>query len=103
MSLPGIAEKLAYMNFDEACAPIFSYSERFKKFNEEIRDQLFGGCTMVFKRLVNLGENTGELPKTVHESKTGHKWKKAELLDFNRYLISLVFFLRNLIIIRIAE
>ena len=39
---------------------------------------------MVFKRLVDLGENTGEFPTTVYESRTGHKWKKAELLDFNR-------------------
>ena len=34
MSLPGIAEKLAYMNFDETCAPIFSFGGIFKNYNE---------------------------------------------------------------------
>ena len=34
MSLPGIAEKLAYMNFDETCAPICSFGGIFKKYNE---------------------------------------------------------------------
>jgi hypothetical protein len=39
---------------------------------------------MVFKRLVDLGEDSGKFPKKAYESSTGKKWKKAQLLDFNR-------------------
>ena len=34
MSLPGVAEKLAYIHYDETCVPIFSFGENFKKYNE---------------------------------------------------------------------
>ena len=37
MSLPGVAEYVAYTNFDEDSAPIYSFGQQFKKFNEEIR------------------------------------------------------------------
>ena len=36
MSLPGVAEKLAYMHYDEKCAPIFSFGQNFKMYNEGI-------------------------------------------------------------------
>ena len=36
MSLPGIAEKIAYLNFDDSCAPIYSFGGIFKKYNEGI-------------------------------------------------------------------
>jgi hypothetical protein len=43
---------------------------------------------MVFKRLVDLGEKTEKFPERAYESSTGRKWKKAQLLDFNRLVIA---------------
>ena len=37
MSLPGIAEKLAYMSYPENCTPIYSFGDQFKKYSVDIR------------------------------------------------------------------
>jgi len=37
MSLPGVAEKIAYKFYNEAAVPIYSFGEKFKKYNQEIR------------------------------------------------------------------
>ena len=37
LSLPGIAEKLAYKNYPDNCAPIYSFGDQFKKYSTEIR------------------------------------------------------------------
>ena len=102
VSLPGLAQKLAYKFYDGI--PIFTFGENFKKYNEEIRKQLYGGCTMVFHRLIDLtpnrnilsgplegGEETPEkhpsqqrpYPKAAYESQTGKKYKTLSFLDFN--------------------
>jgi hypothetical protein len=37
MSLPGVAEHIAYKFYDENACPIYSFGPQFKKYNEEIR------------------------------------------------------------------
>ena len=37
LSLPGIAESLAYKNYPKTCAPIYSFGDKFKKYSNEIR------------------------------------------------------------------
>ena len=55
-SLPGIAEAIAYKFYNPESPAIYSFGQKFAKYNKEIRDQLHGGMTMVFHRMIDLGK-----------------------------------------------
>ena len=42
MSLPGVAERIAYKYFNPKSPPIFSFGEKFGLYNKQIRQQLHG-------------------------------------------------------------
>ena len=46
MSLPGVAQKLAFQFYDEEATAIYTFGKKFQKYNEEIRSQLHGGMTL---------------------------------------------------------
>jgi len=46
MSLPGVAQYMALKYYNSDAPPILSFGNRFKKYNDEIREQLYGGATM---------------------------------------------------------
>ena len=41
MSLPGVAEKLAFKNYPDHCAPIYSFGDKFEKIAVDVRRYLF--------------------------------------------------------------
>ena len=52
VSLPSLAQSIAFKFYGDNCAPIYSFGQEFGWINEEIRDHLIGGLVMVFKEKV---------------------------------------------------
>ena len=50
LSLPGIAEKTMWKNYDKKSPKMFSFSQEYGFLNDEIRSKLYGGPTIVFHR-----------------------------------------------------
>ena len=46
MSLPGVAQNLAFRFYDEKATAIYTFGQKFKEFNAEIRKHLLGGMTL---------------------------------------------------------
>ena len=46
MSLPGVAQELAFKYYDDDATAIYTFGKKFKDFNEQIRKQLHGGMTL---------------------------------------------------------
>ena len=46
MSLPGVAQGLAFNFYEEAATPLYTFGKKFTHYNEEIRKQLYGGMTL---------------------------------------------------------
>ena len=83
MSLPGVAERIAYQFFNPAALPIYSFSEKCKDYNIQIRSQLHGGMTMVLHRLLEVNPSERIHPKCVYQAKNGKDYKRLSLYDFN--------------------
>lgn len=83
MSLPGVAQKLAYKYYEKDAVPIYSFGEKFKHVSQDIRSQLYGGCTMVFHRMIDLRPGSVSYPKNAYQSENGKRYKRMTFLDFN--------------------
>ena len=88
ISLPTLAQKLAFEKYDPEAYPIYSFNSRYGFLNSEIRSQLYGGMCMVFSRLQKVRQDpftTEEmvLPKSVYCTPNGNQIKNIELFDFN--------------------
>ena len=82
-SLPGIAEKIAFNFYNPNSPAIYSFGKDFGKYNQEIRNQLHGGMTMVLHRMIDLGEPNPNYPKGIYENADGKRYKKLASYDFN--------------------
>ena len=47
MSLPGVAQNLAFRYYEEKETAIYTFGKNFKNYNDQIRKQLHGGMTLV--------------------------------------------------------
>ena len=66
VSLPGLAQSLAFKFYKNTSAPIYSFGQEFGWLNEEIRENLIGGLNMVFKIK---GVQSQKLDKTLESFK----------------------------------
>ena len=48
MSLPGVAERIAYKYFNPESPPVYSFGKSFRNYNKQIREQLYGHVLQVF-------------------------------------------------------
>ena len=46
MSLPGVAQDIAFRKYEESATAIYTFGKKFKHYNELIRKQLHGGMTL---------------------------------------------------------
>ena len=83
MSLPGVAEKIAYTFYNSKAVPIYSFAQKFRDYNIQIRNQLHGGMCMVFHRYIELNPTERVHPKCVYEAKNGQPYKRLVFYDFN--------------------
>ena len=86
MSLPGIAEFLAYKYYNKDAAPIYSFGQKFCKYNKEIReDGLIGGICIVFSRMLIAGiaPTHRKYPEAVLKGKNGELYKSIRCFDVN--------------------
>ena len=88
MSLPGIAQNIAFKMYEPDAYPIYSFGANFAFLNEEIRSSLFGGMTMVLHRLSKvkpLGYKPEEMvfPRSAYTTPDGSIIKKIQFWDFN--------------------
>ena len=87
MSLPGIAEFLAYKYYNKDAAPIYSFGQKFSKYNKQIREEgLTGGICIVFCRMLIAGINqTMEInyPEAAYKAKNGEFYKSIRSFDVN--------------------
>ena len=51
-SLPSISQNVAFSKYHPEAYPLYSFSDEFSFLNVQIREQLFGGMTMVMSRLM---------------------------------------------------
>ena len=87
MSLPGIAEFLAYKYYNENAAPIYSFGQKFSKYNKEIReDGLIGGICVVFCRMLVAGIAPAvhkNFPQAAFQGKNGELYRSIRCFDVN--------------------
>jgi hypothetical protein len=89
MSLPGLAQHIAFKFYDEKAVPIYSFGKDFELYNKEIRQNLDGGLCMVFHRMMVVGEqnftrqNGEELPENALKAPNGKYFKRISSFDFN--------------------
>ena len=83
MSLPGIAEHIAYKYYDAKAPPIYSFGKMFGDLNAEIRSQLYGGMVMVFHRLICLDHTETNFPESAYKAANNEEFKLLSFLDFN--------------------
>ena len=83
--MPGIAEHIAYKFYNPEAWPIYSFGANFKTLNEQVRDQLLGGMTLVLHRMVVLKSSPEQrtLPSSVYLAPNGEPFQKLLQLDFN--------------------
>ena len=89
MSLPGLAQHVAFKFYDKNTAPIYSFGASFLSYNKEIRQNLDGGLCMVFHRMMVVGEqnfvreNGTPLPEAAIKAPNGEVFKRISSFDFN--------------------
>jgi hypothetical protein len=89
MSLPGLAQHVAFKFYDKTAAPIYSFGKSFGSYNNEIRDNLDGGLCMVFHRMMVVGEqnhrreNGDLLPEAALKAQNGDFFQRISSFDFN--------------------
>ena len=89
MSLPGLAQHVAYKFYDTKAAPIYSFGESFSLYNQDIRNNLDGGLCMVFHRMMVVGqqnflrENGEPLPEAALKTPNGEYFQRITSFDFN--------------------
>jgi len=99
MSLPGVAEEIAYRYFNTKSPPICSFGPSFKVYNQEIRKQLYGlvtyilyvvdnkiisrGMTIVLHRFIDLGRPTSRYPIAAYYAENAEKFRRMVFYDFN--------------------
>ena len=83
--MPGIAESIAYQYYNDEACPIFSFGSKFGFLNQQIREQLLGGMTMVLHRMVVLKSDPAQrhLPDSVYLTPNGQRYESLLQLDFN--------------------
>ena len=92
--MPGIAEHIAYKYYADDACPIYSFGPKFSFLNEQIREQLLGGMTMVLHRMIELKSDPDNrtLPESVYLTPNGDRYESLVQLDFNS-LVSIDFFI----------
>ena len=89
MSLPGLAQHVAFKFYDKSAAPIYSFGSSFLAYNNEIRKNLDGGLCMVFHRMMVVGEqnfkreNGKQLPDAAKKAPNGELFQRISSFDFN--------------------
>lgn len=83
MSLPAVAETIAYKNYDKKSDPVYTFSNDFKWLNDEVRSSLNGGMCLVLHRLVHVTEGPKIYPDAAYQAKNGEDFQKLLFLDFN--------------------
>ena len=83
MSLPGVAQSLAYKFYNPEAIPIYSFAQPFNDYNRQIRSQLHGGMTMLFHRMVELNPQERKYPASVYDAKNGQPYQRLVFYDFN--------------------
>lgn len=101
MSLPGLAQHVAFKFYDKNAAPIYSFGKSFASYNKEIRQNLDGGLCMVFHRMMVVGEhnfkreNGSPLPDAAIKAPNGDFFKRISSFDFNSVRFLLCFLQYN--------
>ena len=83
MSLPAVAEAIAYKNYDKESDPIYTFSDDFRWLNEEVRSALNGGMTLVMHRLLHLTKDERVFPEPAYVAPNGQNYEKMLFLDYN--------------------
>lgn len=81
LSLPGVAQEIAFRNYDETMNKI--YSIPIPRIKEDIRKFLNGGICLVLHRLIKLNCSDPEVPKAARQASSGKEFKAIKQLDFN--------------------
>jgi len=82
LSLPGLAMKAMFKNYDKSAPLIFSFSEEFKEMNEIFRSNVFGGLVNVFRRHVCTYDTEVTIPTAARYAPNGNPFTSIISLDF---------------------
>ena len=89
MSLPGLAQHVAFKFYDKTAAPIYSFGRSSQDYNKEIRKNLDGGLCMLFHRMMVVGEqnytreNGAPLPEAAIKAPNEEVFQRISSFDFN--------------------
>ena len=89
MSLPGLAQHVAFKFYDKTAAPIYSFGRSSQDYNKEIRKNLDGGLCMLFHRMMVVGEqnytreNCAPLPEAAIKAPNEEVFQRISSFDFN--------------------
>jgi len=78
-SLPSVAQKICYDNFDQNSPLVCSFHE--EEYRQDFRNNIVGGLTNVMHRMVNTRDETG--PYNSRHAPDGNLFTHFQFLDFN--------------------
>ena len=78
-SLPSVAERICYTNFDEKSPLVWSFHE--DTYRTDFRSNIIGGLTNVMHRMINTRDDSG--PFNSRHAPDGSKFSHFMFLDFN--------------------
>lgn len=82
LSISKIAERIAFMMYDQTAPPIYSIPRTEPEFYEDCRKNLYGGMVQVLHRAVCLNGPADYIPKAATNAPDGNPYKCVVSLDF---------------------
>ena len=83
LSLPSMAQKAMFMNFEINSPLVYTFSKSFLEINKAFRENCLGGLTNVYRRHCMTGYDS-KYPKAAMFTDSGKKFSAILSLDFNR-------------------
>jgi hypothetical protein len=82
LSISKIAERIAFMEYDDTAPPIYSIPSTQPQFYDDCRKNLMGGIVQVLHRAVNLNGPQDYIPKAASIAPNGRPYKSVVVYDF---------------------
>jgi len=82
LSISKIAERIAFMQYDDTAPPIYSIPSTQPQFYDDCRKNLMGGIVQVLHRAVNLNGPSDYIPNSATIAPNGQPYKSVVVYDF---------------------
>jgi hypothetical protein len=83
LSLPGLAQKAMFKNYDSTSPLIFSFTDKFKDLSEFFRRSIYGGLVNVYRTHVTTFDQPPPVPKSARYAPNGDPFTFILALDVN--------------------